>query len=76
MTEDNHCQQGHPNPPCDPVKSARPIGRQHCLEEPSSGRVKCARACDGSVRFISDTIVIATWRALSTSQGGETLGEY
>jgi len=29
--------------------------------------------CDGSVRFISDNIAEATWRALSTTQGGEVL---
>ena len=28
---------------------------------------------DGSVRFIKDTINIQTWRALSTSQGGEVI---
>jgi prepilin-type processing-associated H-X9-DG protein len=27
--------------------------------------------CDGSVRFLRDTIDINVWRALSTSQGGE-----
>lgn len=32
--------------------------------------------CDGSVRFISSTIDLATWRALGTSQGGEPIGEY
>ncbi|MGE3780733.1 MAG: DUF1559 domain-containing protein, partial [Pirellulaceae bacterium] len=32
--------------------------------------------CDGSVRFVSDTIHHGTWRALSTRQGGEVLGEY
>ena len=29
--------------------------------------------CDGSVRFIKDSISIQTWRALSTSQGGEII---
>ena len=29
--------------------------------------------CDGSVRFVSQTISIDAWRALSTSQGGETI---
>jgi prepilin-type N-terminal cleavage/methylation domain-containing protein/prepilin-type processing-associated H-X9-DG protein len=31
-----------------------------------------ASMCDGSVRFIRDSINIATWRAISTSLGGET----
>ncbi|MDB5349994.1 MAG: prepilin-type N-terminal cleavage/methylation protein [Planctomycetota bacterium] len=29
--------------------------------------------CDGSVRFVKNSINIATWRALSTTQGGETI---
>jgi prepilin-type N-terminal cleavage/methylation domain-containing protein/prepilin-type processing-associated H-X9-DG protein len=32
-----------------------------------------ASLCDGSVRFFSNTINLATWRALSTSRGGETV---
>jgi prepilin-type N-terminal cleavage/methylation domain-containing protein/prepilin-type processing-associated H-X9-DG protein len=31
--------------------------------------------CDGSVRFVPNTINIAVWRALSTSQGGEVFSE-
>jgi prepilin-type N-terminal cleavage/methylation domain-containing protein len=30
-----------------------------------------ASMCDGSVRFVSETISMVVWRALSTSQGGE-----
>ena len=29
--------------------------------------------CDGSVKFIKDTININIWRALSTTQGGEVI---
>jgi prepilin-type N-terminal cleavage/methylation domain-containing protein/prepilin-type processing-associated H-X9-DG protein len=32
--------------------------------------------CDGSVRFISNNVAIATWRALGTAMGGEVLGDY
>lgn len=32
--------------------------------------------CDGSVRFISETVAPATYRALSTMSGGEVLGDY
>jgi prepilin-type processing-associated H-X9-DG protein len=30
--------------------------------------------CDGSVRFVSDDVSIVTWRALSTSRGGDLPG--
>ena len=33
-----------------------------------------AALCDGSVRFISNSISLTTWRALGSSQGGEVLG--
>jgi hypothetical protein len=32
--------------------------------------------CDGSVRFITNSINAATWQALSTTQGGEIAGDY
>jgi hypothetical protein len=31
---------------------------------------------DGSVRFISNSIKLETWRALGTRAGGEVVGEY
>jgi len=32
--------------------------------------------CDGSVRFVSNTILLATWQALSTSSNGETVSDF
>src|SRR5262249_23125212 len=32
--------------------------------------------CDGSGRFVSDSIDLDTWRALGTSQGSEVIGQY
>ena len=32
--------------------------------------------CDGSVQFVNDSITLATWRALSTMNGGETIAPY
>lgn len=31
---------------------------------------------DSGVRFVSNNVTLATWRALSSPQGGETLGEF
>jgi prepilin-type N-terminal cleavage/methylation domain-containing protein len=31
--------------------------------------------CDGSVRFITGTIALTTWQALSTAQAGESVGD-
>ena len=32
--------------------------------------------CDGSVRFVGETIDIDTWHALGSRNGGEVLGEF
>ena len=31
---------------------------------------------DGSTRFVSESVDMATWQALSTRAGGETIGKY
>ena len=32
--------------------------------------------CDGSVRFVTNSIDWLVWQALGTSQGGEVVGNY
>jgi prepilin-type processing-associated H-X9-DG protein len=40
-----------------------------------SGGVNVA-LCDGSVRFVTNSIDLATWTALSSQGGGEVAGSY
>ena len=35
-----------------------------------------AALADGSVRFVRDSIPLATWRALATRNVGEVVGDY
>jgi prepilin-type processing-associated H-X9-DG protein len=44
----------------------------YCARSKHSGGVNTS-LCDGSVRFISNYIDLATWRALSTAAGSESL---
>jgi prepilin-type processing-associated H-X9-DG protein len=32
--------------------------------------------CDGSVRFVGDSVNLATWRALGSRNGRDILGEF
>jgi prepilin-type N-terminal cleavage/methylation domain-containing protein/prepilin-type processing-associated H-X9-DG protein len=32
--------------------------------------------CDGSVRFVRDSVTLSAWRALATRSGGEVVGDY
>jgi prepilin-type processing-associated H-X9-DG protein len=65
-----NCDAAQPNPPCsqgnDPTIGAR---SRH------AGGVTVAML-DGSVRFVTDDIDVATWRALGTARGSEALGDF
>lgn len=66
------CNSTPPNAPCTTSSTAtRP--RMQLARSRHTGGVMVAM-CDGSVRFIPNGISVGTWRALSTSQGGEVLG--
>src|SRR5262249_37409182 len=58
------------NPPC--VLSGYD---QYAARSRHPGGVHAA-LCDGSVRFATDTIELAIWRALSTASGEETVGDW
>ena len=65
-----YCLDRSPNPPCTTATTALPDN--YGARSRHVTGVNAAMA-DGSVRFIKNTIQIQTWRALSTTQGGEVL---
>jgi prepilin-type N-terminal cleavage/methylation domain-containing protein len=68
----NYCKYPYlRNPPCTgPATTALPS--MFAARSRHPGGV-CAAMADGSVRFFKDSINIFTWRALSTTQGGEVV---
>ena len=65
------CQYPYPpNPPC--VLGAADV---YASRSRHPGGVQIA-LCDGSARFVRDAIALETWRALSTTRGGEVVGDY
>ncbi len=74
MEHVNWCDPSWPNPPCvAPHTTAMPITMAARSDHP--GGVNAA-LCDGSVRFISNTINIDTYRGLATTRGREALADY
>ena len=67
-----YCMNESPNPPCVGATTALPDTYGARSRHP--GGVNAAMA-DGSVRFVADSIHIQTWRALSTSRGGEVISD-
>jgi hypothetical protein len=61
------------NPPCVMFTTAQP--RSHAARSRHPGGVQ-ASLCDGSVRFISNSIHLDTWRWVSTIYGKESFGEF
>ena len=56
------------------VQHSQPA-RNHGLRSRHPNGVNVAM-CDGSVQFITSTIGIAVWQAMSTTQGNEIIGSY
>jgi prepilin-type N-terminal cleavage/methylation domain-containing protein/prepilin-type processing-associated H-X9-DG protein len=73
LNDASYCVNQPPNPPCTgvPTASNPPM---LAARSRHTGIVNVAM-CDGSVRGVSDSININTWRALSTTKGGEVVSE-
>jgi prepilin-type processing-associated H-X9-DG protein len=61
------------NPPCDGPTSANPSNIAARSRHP--GGVQ-ACMCDGSVRFVTNSINLDTWRAVSTAAGRESASDF
>jgi prepilin-type N-terminal cleavage/methylation domain-containing protein/prepilin-type processing-associated H-X9-DG protein len=66
------CNTTPPNAPCT-TTSTTSLPRMQVARSRHTNGVNVA-LCDGSVRFVNNTISLSTWRAASTSQGQEVLG--
>jgi prepilin-type N-terminal cleavage/methylation domain-containing protein len=68
-----NCDAGAPNPPCIAATAEFPMNA--AARSRHAGGVH-ALLGDGSVRFVSENINLFTWRALSTTEGSEVIGEF
>jgi prepilin-type processing-associated H-X9-DG protein len=87
LNDDRPCTQfmtlNTPNSGTDVTPYCSPAGNPPCTTAGSGNSHKAARSRhsggvnvlmgDGSVRFVRDTIVLATWRAMGTMNGGEVI---
>ena len=69
------CRSVPNNDPFRPWVSAA-TGTETCAARSLHGNGVHVLLADGSVRYVSDNITLATWRALLTINGGETLGDF
>ena len=58
--------------PCTTTSTAS-LPRMQLARSRHTGGVNAAM-CDGSVRFVRDSVSLIAWRSAGTAQGGETLG--
>jgi prepilin-type N-terminal cleavage/methylation domain-containing protein/prepilin-type processing-associated H-X9-DG protein len=71
--DNSYCDPAPPNPPCiGPSTAANPV--MMGARSRHVGGLNAAM-CDGSVKFVSNSILLGVWQAQSTSQGGETVSE-
>jgi prepilin-type processing-associated H-X9-DG protein len=58
----------------DPLMPVSTSGREHSAARSRHINGVNVSMCDGSVRFVGNGISLATWRALGTMNGGESVG--
>jgi prepilin-type N-terminal cleavage/methylation domain-containing protein/prepilin-type processing-associated H-X9-DG protein len=64
----------NPNPDTDPTMPATSAGAQYSAARSRHTGGVNAVLCDGSVRFVTNSVSLTTWMALGTMDGGEVLG--
>jgi prepilin-type processing-associated H-X9-DG protein len=70
----SYCKASNPvNPPCDGPTSSNPSNIAARSRHPNGVQVGM---CDGSVKFVSNSINLDTWRAISTNGGKETAVDF
>jgi prepilin-type N-terminal cleavage/methylation domain-containing protein/prepilin-type processing-associated H-X9-DG protein len=63
-------------PNSDPLMPVTTAGQEYsAARSRHTGGVNVA-LCDGSIRFVRQSISLATWQALGTMDGGEVVGDY
>ncbi len=73
VEQDPYCVNQRPNPPCVGPTTANPQNIGARSRHPGGVQVAL---CDGAVRFVSNNIFVDTWRAASTTNGGETANDF
>jgi uncharacterized protein DUF1559 len=70
----SYCKPSNPlNPPCDGPTSSNPETIAARSRHPSG---VMSVMCDGSVRFVANSINLDTWRFLGTAAGREPIGDF
>ncbi|MDB5306270.1 MAG: prepilin-type cleavage/methylation protein [Gemmataceae bacterium] len=68
----NSAAYTNPPMPCT-TTSTGTLARMQLARSRHTGGVNAAM-CDGSVRFVSNSVSVTAWRAAGTAQGGESIG--
>jgi prepilin-type N-terminal cleavage/methylation domain-containing protein/prepilin-type processing-associated H-X9-DG protein len=67
-----YCGHGDPDFPCSPTSHSASQPMAMAARSRHPGGVQAA-LCDGSVRFISNNILLSVWQAIGTTRGNEAI---